>query len=146
MNRFGPVLAEVMTGTYERAYGRSPGRAARLGSYERVMNGIFFFRLKMRQYVAQPRPSRAGATSCAPGASLWRTFRPPRDHRRRPNAARGVPPNFQTLPKRSHAWSHVVQRQLHRSHSVAERPEVTILAKSETGPQSGRLLTSVRLP
>ena len=37
MNRSGPILAEVMTGTYERS------RAADKGSYEELMNGDFLF-------------------------------------------------------------------------------------------------------
>jgi hypothetical protein len=37
MNRSGPILVEVMTGTYERS------RAADKGSYEEVMNGDFLF-------------------------------------------------------------------------------------------------------
>jgi hypothetical protein len=37
MNRSGPILAEVMTGSYERS------RVADKGSYEEVMNGDFLF-------------------------------------------------------------------------------------------------------
>jgi hypothetical protein len=37
MNRSGPILVEVMTGTYERS------RAADKGSYEEAMNGDFLF-------------------------------------------------------------------------------------------------------
>jgi hypothetical protein len=84
------------------------------------MNGIFFVRLQMRQYVAQPRPSRAeGNFLCSRSVHL-QIFRPSCDHRRRPNAARGVSRNFKPLSKRSHAWS---SDNVHRSHSVAERPE-----------------------
>jgi hypothetical protein len=50
MNRSGPVLAEVMNGTYERS------RPADKGSYERVMNGNFLCTPQNRSPATLPRP------------------------------------------------------------------------------------------